>query len=255
MASVLQVYEALRDLTNKEQRGFITPTVFNSFAQIAQTNVFNSILNDQVKAKQIGKQGADVKGVNSIKQRKQEDLNSFLFVEKIPDEFDGSVGKFKRPKSSAKIVSIWDSTDALDNVNMLDSDLEDSYYELFYDHSSLRDVLKSNLSAPTENYKIALISDYIYVYGDTPAEIWVSYYTPVASESIIEGTRTSGISPSISMNIVNGFEILNPATSRNFILPEHYTSDLIYEIARMVGIRIREKDLIAYTTQKLFEES
>ena len=41
MASVREVYNALNDLANKDQRGFVTPTEFNSFAPIAQQNIFN----------------------------------------------------------------------------------------------------------------------------------------------------------------------------------------------------------------------
>ena len=46
MASVNRVYSALKDLVNKDQRGFVTPAVFNSFASVAQMNIFNKLFED-----------------------------------------------------------------------------------------------------------------------------------------------------------------------------------------------------------------
>ena len=53
MASVNQVYSALKDLVNKDQRGFVTPAVFNSFASVAQTNLFNKLFSDAALNKRI----------------------------------------------------------------------------------------------------------------------------------------------------------------------------------------------------------
>ena len=66
MASVLTVYNALKSLSNKDQRGFITPAIFNNFAGTAQLSVFNKLFgsemtagnivrNDIVTGKQIGR--------------------------------------------------------------------------------------------------------------------------------------------------------------------------------------------------------
>ena len=53
MVSVLQVYTALKDLANKEQKGFITPQVFNSFAALAQMNIYNEMFSELVDAKRL----------------------------------------------------------------------------------------------------------------------------------------------------------------------------------------------------------
>ena len=41
------------------------------------------------------------------------------------------------------------------------------------------------------------------------------------------------------------------ASDVDFELPEHYTSDLIYEIARMVGINLRDADVSNYASQEI----
>ena len=39
MASINEVYSALKNLANKDERGFITPKVFNTFTSIAQNKI------------------------------------------------------------------------------------------------------------------------------------------------------------------------------------------------------------------------
>ena len=59
MASVREVYNALKDLANKEQRGFITPSEFNSFAPIAQQNVFNKLFKDITASEALRRRNVD----------------------------------------------------------------------------------------------------------------------------------------------------------------------------------------------------
>ena len=81
MVSVIQVYNALKDLMNKEQKGFITPAVFNSFAPIAQINVYNEIFSELITSKRLSRQNFDPGGSVSQRKQKLEDL-SFLFEER-----------------------------------------------------------------------------------------------------------------------------------------------------------------------------
>jgi hypothetical protein len=64
MASVNTVYTALKNLANKDQRGFITPAVFNSFAGVAQLNVYNSLFDKLA----LGKQHVHGSYLGSVKQ-------------------------------------------------------------------------------------------------------------------------------------------------------------------------------------------
>jgi hypothetical protein len=105
MASILQVYEGVKDLINKEQKGFITPSVFNSFAQAAQSKIFNSLMSDAITAKKLAKQGVDVGEGISFRERKKEDLNVFITSKNYDSVSDNVV---PLPKYSAKIISIID---------------------------------------------------------------------------------------------------------------------------------------------------
>jgi hypothetical protein len=46
MISVERVYAIVRDICNKDQKGFVTPNVFNTLARVAQQNVYNEMFNE-----------------------------------------------------------------------------------------------------------------------------------------------------------------------------------------------------------------
>lgn len=263
MASILQVYEGVKDLINKEQKGFITPSVFNSFAQAAQSKIFNNLMSDAITAKKLAKQGVDVGEGISFRERKKEDLNVFITSKNYNSVSDNVV---PLPKYSAKIISIIDRG-YTEEVSVLDDDgnfIEvqtitvstndpDTTYEILNDQRLIQHVQISNLSAPTEGYKLALVTDKITLYPSADL-ITVYYYSPVLSRST-EGTAVYEDSPYFAYDMYNQtIEIYDPVDSRDFILPEHYVPELIYEIALMCGVRLRDKEVLAYVQQQLAPE-
>lgn len=257
MASVSQVYEGVRDLVNKEQKGFITPSVFNSFAQAAQTNIFNSLMNDMIQGKRLAKQGLDVGEGVSFRERKREDLNHFITTQ----EYEGGSGVISLPDKCAKVISILDLDGSYEEFeedgntvpafnDVMDADF---FYEILHDPSILKNVLHSNLSAPTEGYKVAYVAERIYLYPNDAGGVLVTYYSPVLSKNIQSGDINK-TSPLFQVSNVASYEIIDTENSRDFILPEHYVPELIYEIAYMCGVRLRDQEIIAYTQQKINTE-
>ena len=82
MVSVLQVYTALKDLANKEQKGFITPQVFNSFAALAQMNVYNEMFSELVDAKRLMRQNLTQEGI-SLSESKKKRICHYTFEERV----------------------------------------------------------------------------------------------------------------------------------------------------------------------------
>ena len=76
MASVNRVYTALKDLVNKDQKGFISPAVFNSFAGLAQMNIFNRLFDEHRNAMCFRRAGIDP-GKSLGGQNIDEDLSVF----------------------------------------------------------------------------------------------------------------------------------------------------------------------------------
>jgi hypothetical protein len=265
MASILQVYEGVKDLINKEQKGFITPSVFNSFAQAAQSKIFNSLMNEAVTAKKLAKQGVDVGEGISFRERKKEDLNVFVTSSNYDNVSDNVVDL---PKYSAKIISIIDRgyTEEIQPVDedgnlsgepytitVMNND-PDSLYEILNDQRLIQHVQISNLSAPTSGYRVALVTDKITLYPEAEL-ITVYYYSPVLSKNTIDQSVTKS-SPFYAINVfLDAGEVYSPDQSRDFILPEHYVPELIYEIALMCGVRLRDQQVVSYVQQQIAPEA
>ncbi len=108
-----------------------------------------------------------------------------------------------------------------------------------YDASPLDLFFLLPLSAPTEEFPIALVSDDIHVFPTSINKIEVRYYKYPAGRNA-DGTRNDG-QPTYATS----------GTSIDFELPEHYTSDLVYEIGKMIGVNLRDADIVNYTGQEM----
>ena len=109
--------------------------------------------------------------------------------------------------------------------------------EICYDEEKLERILVSNLSAPTEEFPVALISDDIHVFPTSINKIEVRYYKYPEGRVSTTGARTS-----------NPPTYTEGGTSIDFELPEHYTSKLVYEIAKLSGINLRDAEVVNYSS-------
>ena len=92
MVSVYQVYQSLKDLANKEQKGFITPQVFNNFSALAQLNIYNEMFSELSSAKRLARQNFDPGRDKSIRKQRLEDLSFYIKRTEIDaSENDGSI--------------------------------------------------------------------------------------------------------------------------------------------------------------------
>ena len=72
-ADISVVYNTLKDLANKDQQGFISPTEFNRFANIAQLNIFNGLFDELKDAKKLSRSGFNPMRDKSRIKRIEED--------------------------------------------------------------------------------------------------------------------------------------------------------------------------------------
>jgi hypothetical protein len=246
MISVRQVYEAVRDLANKDQKGFVTPAVFNSLAGVAQQNVFGKLLEDLVQARALRAGQRDPGGGESIYRGIEDDLSEYIQEIKLDNSSDQSVtgdsNLFKKPADFFKLISI-----------RVDGD-ERTPVDLVYRADQMSHILASNLSAPTELFPVALVSRNIEIFPTDVGAVVMTYYRQPASRypsNYLDKTRgdLSMNEPMIvvgSEDPVSGFFVINQISSRDFDLPERYTGDLIAEICSMIGVRLRDSVLTQY---------
>ena len=244
MVSVLQVYNALKDLTNKEQKGFITPQVFNSFAALAQMNIYNELFTELVDAKRLGRQSFDPGRDKSVRKQRLEDLAFFIRRENL---LFSDLSLLSKPSNLSKIVSL-----------TVDAEVEDSGQvedrvtcELVYDPEKMDRIVGSNLSAPTANFPVALIStkDIEIFPSDEVESAQLTYYAKPSSFDS-SGAISLG-SPFYDFEVVSfdGNDLELPTSScRDFMLPPHYLTEIVMEMAKLLGVRLRDPNVLNFAT-------
>lgn len=239
MASVYTVYSTLKDLANKDERGFVTPSTFNAFAALAQQNVFNSLFSKNSLSATTKSRGIDGHRDLALSKQLREDLSVFS-KEATISQVDGV---FKKPVDLARIVSL--KTFGTFIMGQTTS----TPIDLIYDELKAEYILRSTLSRPTESAPIAVVSSDITVYPTSVKKVKLKYYKQPEGLSPITGARTA-LTPRFGFTVVDNKEVFNASTSVDFELPEHYTPQLIMELAKMIGINIKDTDMFTYATSE-----
>jgi hypothetical protein len=244
MVSVLQVYTALKDLANKEQKGFITPQVFNSFAALAQMNIYNEIFSELVDAKRLSRQNFDPGRDKSVRKQKEEDLAFFLRRSAITV----TEGVAEKPFDLSKVISI-----SADEITEYGDVTSRTSCEIVYDPEKMDRILGSNLSTPTLDFPVVLMSPLdIEVFPSDVSTLTLTYYAkPTSFDS--EGNISIN-PPFYDFNVVNytgeEVELFNVRNSRNFMLPPHCLTEVVMEMAKLMGIRLRDQQVSAFAIQE-----
>ena len=242
MASVKLVYETLADLVNKDLNGFIGPAQFNNYAQLAQLKIYNRLFGQLKQAQQALKAGVDRGRDKSRVKQIEEDL---AFFAKTSDTLprDSSINAFEKPDDLSRIISITTSGDIL-----LSSSTR-TPVEIIYDEEKIERILLSDISKPTETYPVALVSDNIEVYPESIKKIKMRYYKIPEGRDVSTGDRTAS-QPSFGFTTLNGTAVYSATGSVDFELPDHYTNELVMEIAEMAGLTLRDQAVMGVAAQE-----
>lgn len=236
MASVQAVYNTLKDAVNKEQRGFVTPGMFNNFAQVAQLNVYNRLFDEMKDARRKDRAQFNPKSDKSYYKRVEEDLAYFsrsVTITKANGVFDKNLnGDLSRIISATTFGTIIMGTSTRVPI------------ELCYDESKIDRILISDLSAPSESSPIALVGDNIEVFPSTINRIQLRYYKYPQGRTLA-GARSASL-PTYATTDINGNDTFDTVNSIDFELPDHYLSDLVYEIAQLAGLSIRDNAVVNF---------
>lgn len=247
MASVNRVYSALKDLVNKDQRGFVTPAVFNSFASVAQMNIYNKLFEEStVLAKRLRNAQLDAGRIKSRQKQLDEDLSVFITRTSISCANFSGIRTAEFPQDFSKAVSAV-------VYNGISPAVPQTQVQLLYDEEQINYVLSSNLSAPSNDFPVGLITiegsiRSMQVFPSTITQIYLTYYKlPQGLDT--EGYRVAS-QPRFGYTVVAGKEIYSATNSIDFELPEHYFADLVTEIAKLIGVNLRDQDVYAYSANE-----
>ena len=248
MISVVKVFNTLRDLCNEDQRGFITPEVFNSFAPLVQENVYEKMKSDLLNTVRLRKSNMDLGGIDSRNRELKEVMSDYILEETMNTPVSGST--FNKPHDLDKIISIHADTDKSE-VRSSDSSFQ---CDIVHDLEKVSMLMRSNLSSPTEAFPMALVHDKIEILPDTVSSIHLIYYrrpTSIQGTSTLDRNSTPRYAVSSSTTGAFGTTFgIDTSLTRNFDLPTEYYDEVILEFAEMMGVRLRDPMIAAYSTQE-----
>ena len=251
MINIIDVYNAVRDLCNKDQRGFVTPEVFSTFAGIAQQNIFNEMFQELLVANRARKQGIDPARDKSLYKSVEEDLSYFITTRDLsdatpePEDFDDTNGAYVDPADEG--ASVFSKPSDLARIISIHRTNSTVQVGIVYNPELKERLLGSYLSAPSGTYPLAFVEENkISIYPNGVNSVTLRYYRQPASRQIGVGVDLS--STPVYVEMVAGADIIvpDPINSRHFELPGHYKNEVIMEIAKMIGIRLRDNYLSGF---------
>ena len=222
MVDINKVYERVLFVANKEQRGYITPDEFNSYATQAQLEVFESYFTKKAQLEQLPETTDDYSDIAAN-------------VEEKITFFDNSItisgrtgGIYAYPENFYRLGLISVNGRMADEVS----------------HKDLTYINLSPLTAPTDTqpvfarheggltlYPLSYIGAISMVYVRKPVDPVWAYMNPTA-EQIADGVPDE--------------PIYNSAASTQFELHPSDEQDLVYKILTMAGVAIKQPDVSGY---------
>jgi hypothetical protein len=249
MASVERVYRAVKDIANKDQRGFITPAIFNEFAGMAQMNVYNRLFEDMGLSVRMRRSVADAARQFAKAKITEEDLSTFS--KKVT--LNLASGVVDKPADFARVISI--TTPG----RYVLGQYQQYQVQVVYNTEHIDRIINSDLSKPTNTAPVALIGNQIEVFPNvntSVTSIVLRYYKLPQGIVPTTGAKTSAAPAFGYTSVVPGVELYSAANSVDFELPEQLFTEIVTEVLTLVGVNLRDTDVYNYgSTETAKDES
>ncbi len=223
--NINEIYNAVKFFANKEQKGFVKPSEFNTLAQQAQQEVFNEKMDKIRKFKSAERTGTNYRASVEDPTDFLSEISNLLVDNNL--SYNTSTNLFNRIGSDSYIEEIY----------YTNSGGKPTKVEIVSKHN-INKLLRSNLIAPSVDYPVALLkSNGIEVFPtNITSGIKMSYYNIISN-------------PTFSYVASGDDYVYNSSTSVEFELPESTHNDIIIKICKYIGINLRDAELTNYAVQ------
>ena len=201
-------------ILNKENRGFLTPAQFNSYAKYAQQLIFDDYFNELEKYETLDNNRRLHGGTADIKNRLEQKIEKFVKVATVSE----ASGYYTQPSDLYKIQNITYSGKTVEHI----TPHRETYLTL------------SNIAGPSEEFPAYCIQNsYVYVKPESlDGDIKIVYVRKPKD-------------PKWTYQTIGENPIYNPSASdhQDFELFADDESRLITEILKLTGLTIREPQI------------
>jgi len=234
MVNINEVYKIVLTITNKDNRGYITPEEFNNLADQAQNEIFESYFNKQLLYESGANFDTDFSDPVLLNSEK---INIFYALSNLTI----SNGLAALPSDLYKIGVV--------SVDNSDADL--------VSHKDLKYINLSPLTAPVAKQPVyTIVGTSIKVYPTTvtsgvsleylkkPNKPKWGYLMPTASQ-IASGIPNEPIyDPTVFNTATDDYSAT--AKSLNFELHASEKNELVYKILTLAGVTIKQADIAGF---------
>lgn len=213
-----QVYTTVLSILNKESRGYVTPTEFNLYAELAQMGLFEDLFHKYSKS--IVKQNNRLYNseYSDIPRHIREVIDIFIYSKDNVVEVGG-------------LYSIDDSRFyRLVNLDYNGADIEE------VSKLEINKMLNNNLITPTVTYPV-----YVGIEGQ-----YRIYPTGLDPKYVNATYVRKPFQPKWTYSVVAGNPLFNPTAEdyQDFELPESMFNEIVVKILSYCGIQIREAEVV-----------
>ena len=222
---VNKVYRVVLTITNKEQRGYLTPDQFNRIARQAQLDIYEKTFYDYNRA--VRKQAVgDFREYSDIASNVKDKIDIFAREANLSVSNTTGIGSIPSNLDLYRLMGVYNSLRTIEFEEVRKE-------ELPY-------LLSSKLNQPTSAYPVYYSeANTVRVFpSDYGTSVTIDYLT--LPQDPVWGYTTGG----------NGELVYSSGTSQDFEIHESDETDLVMKILAYTGIIIKDPTVIQVAAQK-----
>ena len=243
--NVNTVYTTVLYILNKEQRGYVTPSEFNSIADLVQKEIFNSYFPDgnQVNRQNQNNTQNDTEFFNMYKDIA---YKLYPFEEEITFTYDTNNDLFYNATSSeiykiGEVITTYEGQPQYSSITQLVS------------KKDFDKITRSKLTAPTKQYPLFITTNAVPT-GLTDSELVLKVTpSPAANGNVKVNCITNPISPNWTYSVGSvGQYVYDPTspTAANFQLDISEQTNIIINVLKYFGVVINDPTIIEVAAQE-----
>jgi len=241
--NVNTVYTTVLYILNKEQRGYVTPSEFNSIADLVQKEIFNSYFpnGNQQNRKNQNNSENDTEFFN---MSKDVEYKLFPFKKDITFTYDVANNSFYNATSSSiykigEVVITYDGQPKYESIAQLS------------DKRDFEKITRSKLTTPTKQYPLFITTNATPTSSTNRLALKVSPWTSSTSGNVVASCLLNPTSPNWNFTVGSvGQYIYSANNSVDFQLDISEQTNLIINILKYFGVIINDPTIIQVAEQE-----
>ena len=241
--NVNTVYTTVLYILNKEQRGYVTPSEFNSIADLVQKEIFNSYFpnGNQQNRKNQNNSENDTEFFN---MSKDVEYKLFPFKKDITLTYDVANNSFYNATSSSiykigEVVVTYDGQPKYESIAQLS------------DKRDFEKITRSKLTTPTKQYPLFITTNATPTSLTNRLALKVSPWTSSTSGNVVASCLLNPTSPNWNFTVGSvGQYIYSANNSVDFQLDISEQTNLIINILKYFGVIINDPTIIQVAEQE-----